>query len=84
MINGLPCNQNSGFGAGLAATNAMAVEGILAASNILAVMSWDEATGFFIGQDVSDFTAAAGTITAATADLTGEKFVCLWTDAPAA
>lgn len=84
MINGLPCNQNIGFGTGLASTNAMAVEGIKSTDNLLAVISWDPATGIFLGQDVTDFTVADGEITAATIELDGDTFVAIWTDAPAA
>ena len=83
MINGLPCNQSIGFGAGLAATNDMAVDGILVGSNLIALISWDEATGFFVGQDVTDFTITAGVLNAATVNLSNEKFVAIWTDAPA-
>lgn len=83
MINGLPCGQNIGFGSGLAATNAMAVEGIKSTDNLLAVISWT-AAGVFVGQDVSDFTVGSGTITAGTIDLSSTTFVAVWTDAPAA
>lgn len=83
MINGLPCSQHTGFGAGLAATNDMAVPGIPASANLIALISWDEATGFFVGQDVTDFTVTAGILNAATIDLSSEKFVAIWTDAPA-
>ena len=85
MISGLPCNQNSGFGAGLAATNAMAVEGIKSGDNLIAVISWVPSTGVYLGRDVTDFTVAAGTLTAGTIDLSaaGTKFVAIWTDAPA-
>ena len=82
-INGLPCDQGIGFGAGLAATNAMAVEGIKSGDNLLAVISWT-AAGVFLGQVKTDFTVAAGTITAATIDLSSTTFVAIWTNAPAA
>lgn len=84
MIGGLPCNQNFGFGAGLAATNAMAVGGIKAGDNILAVISWLPSSGVYLGRDKTDFTAAAGEVTAATIDLSaaGTKFLVIWTDAP--
>ena len=82
-INGLPCDQGIGFGAGLAATNAMAVEGIKSGDNLLAVISWT-AAGVFVGQDKTDFTVAAGTITAGTIDLSSTTFVAIWTNAPAA
>ncbi len=84
MIAGLPCNQNSGFGAGLAAGNPMAVEGIKASDNLIAVISWVPSTGFYIGREPADFTVAAGTIQASTTNLSaaGTKFVAIWTDAP--
>ncbi len=84
MIGGLPCNQNIGFGAGLASSNAMAVEGIKAGDNLLALISWLPSTGVYIGRDKTDFTLAAGTITAGSIDLSasGTKFVAIWTDAP--
>lgn len=86
MINGLPCDQALGFGKGLAATNAMAVDGIKSGDNLLAVISWVPSTGVYLGRAVSDFTVAAGTITAGTIDLSaaGTKFVAIWTNAPAA
>lgn len=82
MIHGLPCDHSVGFGAGLAATNAMAVEGIKSGDNLLAVISWT-AAGVFVGQDKTDFTVAAGTITAGTIDLSSTTFVAIWTNAPA-
>jgi hypothetical protein len=82
MIHGLPCDHSTGFGAGLAATNAMAVEGIKSGDNLLAVISWT-AAGVFVGQDKTDFTVAAGTITAGTIDLSSTTFVAIWTNAPA-
>lgn len=81
MINGLPCNQNIGYGSGLTATNAMAVEGIKSTDKLLAVISWTSA-GVFNGHDISDFTVAAGTITAGTINLASRTFVAIWTDAP--
>lgn len=81
-INSLPCDHSTGFGAGLAATNAMAVDGIKSGDNLLAVISWT-AAGVFVGRDVSDFTVAAGTITAGTIDLSSTTFVAIWTNAPA-
>lgn len=83
MIHGLPCNQSQGFGSGLAATNAMAVEGIESGDNLLAVVSWNPTTGVYVGQDVSDFTVGDGTLTAGTIDLSGLRFVAIWTNAPA-
>lgn len=82
MINALPCDQSTGFGAGLAATNAMAVEGIKSGDNLLAVISWT-AAGAFVGQDKTDFTVGNGTITAGTIDLSSTTFVAIWTNAPA-
>lgn len=86
MINGLPCDQGIGFGAGLAATNAMAVGGIKSGDNLLAVISWVPSTGIYLGRAVSDFTVTDGAINAGTIDLsaTGTKFVAIWTNAPAA
>lgn len=83
MINGLPCNQNIGFGSGLTATNAMAVEGIKSGDNLLAVISFTAGGAVVVGQDKTDFTVAAGTITAGTIDLSSTSFVAIWTDAPA-
>jgi hypothetical protein len=82
-INGLPCDQGIGFGAGLAATNNMAVDGIKAGDNLLAVISWT-AAGVFLGHDVTDFTVSAGNLNAATIDLSSTTFVAIWTNAPAA
>lgn len=82
MIHGLPCDQSAGFGSGLAATNAMSVEGIKSGDNLLAVISWTSA-GVFVGRDVTDFTVADGTITAGTIDLSSTTFVAIWTNAPA-
>lgn len=84
MIQGLPVNQSQGFGTGLAATNAMAVEGIQAGDNLLAVISFGAGGVTPVGRDVGDFTVAAGSITAGTIDLTGLDFVAIWTNAPAA
>lgn len=81
-INGLPCDHSVGFGSGLASGNPMDVEGIKSGDNLLAVISWDESTGIFVGQDKTDFTVGSGTLQAATIDLTGEKFVAIWTNAP--
>ena len=84
MIAGLPCSQNFGFGAGLAAGNDMAVEGIKAGDNLLAVISWVPSTGVYLTRDATDFTVAAGTLNASGEDLStaGTKFVAIWTDAP--
>ncbi len=86
MIAGLPCNQNSGFVDGLASSNAMALGGIKASDNILAVVSWLPSSGVYVTRDATDFTAAAGTVTAGSIDLSaaGMKAWFLWTDAPAA
>ena len=86
MIHGLPCDQALGFGDGLAATNAMAVGGIKSTDNLLAVISYVPSTGVYLGRDVTDFTVADGTLTAASVDLSaaGTKFVAIWTNAPAA
>lgn len=83
MIHGLPCNQNVGFGSGLAATNAMAVEGIKSTDNLLAVISFGAGGVTPVGRDVTDFTVGSGTITAGTIDLSSLSFVAVWSDAPA-
>lgn len=82
-INGLPFQHSVGFGDGLAATNAMAVSGIKAGNNLLAVLSWPDAGGSVRGDDKTDFTVAAGTLTAGTIDLSGRQFVAIWSDDPA-
>lgn len=84
MIQGLPVGHSTGYGDGLAATNAMAVEGIRAGDNLLAVISWPDALGGARADDVGDFTVAAGTITAGTIDLTNRRFVAIWTEEPSA
>ena len=83
MINGAPFDVHEEWGAGLAATNAMTVAGIKAGSNLLAVISIHDTTGVVLGRDKTDFTVAAGTINAATIDLSSHKFVAIWTEAPA-
>lgn len=83
-INGLTCDHSIGFFAGLAATNAMALEGIKSGDNLLAVISWTSAgAGTHKGEAVTDFTVAAGTITAGTIDLSNRTGVAIWTNAPA-
>ena len=82
MIHGLPVDQSIGFGTGLAATNAMALPGIVADDNLLAVISFDEGGLTPVGRDVSDFTVGNGVITAGTINLTGLKFVAIWTSQP--
>jgi hypothetical protein len=86
MIDGLPCDQAIGFGDGLVHTSALALGGIKSSDNLLAVISWVPSTGVYIGRDVTDFTVADGSITAASVDLSaaGTKFVAIWTNAPAA
>lgn len=69
--------------AGLTATNAMAVEGIKSGDNLLAVIAWEDDGSAVDGQDISDFTVGAGTITAGTIDLSGKTGVAIWTNAPA-
>jgi hypothetical protein len=75
-------DQSVGYGAGLAATNAMALEGIKVGDNLLAVVSFAAAGATPVGRDVADFTVGAGTITAGTIDLSNLKFVAIWTTAP--
>ncbi len=86
MWNGLPVDQGMGSADGLAATNAMALGGIKAGDNLLAVISYTPSSGIALGLDKTDFTVAAGTITAATIDLSaaGLRVFALWTNAPAA
>lgn len=86
MWNGLPVNQNFGVADGLAATNAMAVGGIKAGDNLVAAISYLPSSGVTLGLDKTDFTVAAGTITAGTIDLSAAGLVVffMWTDAPAA
>lgn len=86
MRNGLPVNLNYGSADGLAATNAMALSGIKAGDNLLSVVSYLPSSGVTLGLDKTDFTVAAGTVTAATIDLSAAGLVifCEWTDAPAA
>ncbi len=84
MIHGLPCDQGIGFGDGKVHTSAMDLEGIKSSDNLLALISYLPSTGVYIGRDVTDFTLADGTITAASIDLSasGTKFVAIWTNAP--
>ena len=86
MLNGLPCDHAIGFADGVAAAAATSMEGIESGDNLLSVISWVPSTGVYLGRDVTDFTVAAGTITAATIDLSaaGTKLVAIWTNAPAA
>ena len=79
---GVIFDHSTGNGAGLAATNAMAVEGIKSGDNLLTVISWT-AAGVVVGRDPADFTVAAGTITAGTIDLSSTTFIATWTNAPA-
>lgn len=79
MIPGIDLSQ--GYGTGLAATNAMAVEGIRSSHRLLAVISFDTGGLTPNGHDVSDFTVGDGTITAGTIDLSDLKFVAIWTSA---
>ncbi len=81
-INGLPADHSIGFGAGLASSNAMAVDGIQSGDNLLALISFT-AAGVYLGRDKTDFTVAAGSLTGATIDLSGHTFVAIWTNAPA-
>lgn len=80
MKSGFPFDHAEGHGDGLAATNAMAVEGIRLGNQLLSVISWVVSTGVATPQDVTDFTVTAGAITAATIDLSaaGTKFICDW------
>ncbi len=86
MWNGLPVDQGFGVADGLAATNDMAVSGIKAGDNLLAVISYLPSSGVTVTRDATDFTVTAGNINAATIDLSaaGLRVFCLWTNAPAA
>lgn len=84
MIEGAPFPVSEEWGAGLAATNAMAIGGIKSGDNLLAVVSIHDTSGLVIPRAVSDFTVADGSITAGTIDLSSTKFVAVWTSAPAA
>jgi hypothetical protein len=77
MIPGI--DMSFGFGAGLAGTNAMAVGSIKASHLLLAVISFDVGGLTPNGHDITDFTVADGTIEAATINLTGLKFLAIWT-----
>lgn len=81
-INGLPFQHSVGFGNGLTATNPMAVGGIKSGDNLLAVLSWPDAGGSVRGEDKTDFTVAAGTITAGTIDLSGRQFCAIYSSDP--
>lgn len=82
MIHGLPFQHSIGFGDGLADTNPMAVAGIKSGDNLLAVLSWPDAGTDVLGEDITDFTVGAGTLTAGTIDLSSRKFVAIWSTAP--
>ena len=77
MIPGI--DLSFGYGAGLAATNAMAVEGIKSSHRLLAVISFDAGGLTPNGRDISDFTVGNGVITAGTIDLSDLKFLAIWT-----
>lgn len=78
MIHGLPFQQNQGFGNGLADTVPMSFAGIKSGDNLLAVLSWPDAGTSVRGEDITDFTVGDGTLTAGTIDLSGRKFVAIW------
>jgi hypothetical protein len=79
MIHGMKGDQSIGYGSGLAATNAIALSGIKVGDRLLAVISFTAAGATPNGRAITDFTVGAGTITAATIDLTGLRFVAIWT-----
>jgi len=83
-INGLPFPVSIGFGTGLAKTNPMAVEGIAATDNLLAMIYWATATGA-TPNDVllSDVAVGAGTLTTTNQELADQTFVAIWTPASA-
>jgi hypothetical protein len=83
-IDSLPFDHSISFGAGLAATNAMAVDGIAATDNLLAMFYWASATGATPNDVVlTDVTVGAGTLTCATTDLSSQTFCAIWTSAAA-
>ena len=84
MLNGLPVDHSIGFADGLASGNAMALGGIKVGDNLLAVISYLPSSGVTLGLDKTDFTVAAGTVTAGSIDLSaaGKIICCLWTNAP--
>ena len=82
-LNSVPFNHSIGFGAGLTATNAMALEGITSSDNLVAVISWTAGGAVVVGQDITDFTVGSGSITAGTIDLSSQTFLAIWTNAPA-
>ena len=83
-INGLPFDHSIGFGAGLASGNPMAVEGIAATDNLIAMFYWAAATGATPNDVVlTDVTVGAGTLTCATTELANQTFCAIWTQAPA-
>lgn len=79
MIKAIRIDQHEGYGTGLAATNAMALTGIKVGHRLLAVVSFGDDGLTPNGQDVTDFTVGAGTITAGTIDLSNLQFWALWT-----
>lgn len=84
MFGSLPFPVSMEVISGLTATNAMTCAGLKSTDNVLAVISFTDSTGLVVGQDVTDFTAADGTITAATVSLANMKALVVWTSAPAA
>lgn len=79
MSNLHKIDTHIGSGAGLAATNAMALTGIKVGHRLLWVVSHEENGSIPNGQAVSDFTVGAGTITAGTIDLSNLWFTACWT-----
>lgn len=79
MIHGFKGDLSIGYGEGLAATNPMALTGIKAADNLLAVISFTPAGATPNGQDITDFTVTDGAIEAGTIDLSDLRFVAVWT-----
>ncbi len=76
-------NHTEAYVAGLAATNAMAIPSMKANDTVLAVIVVGP-TASVAGGDPSDYTAADGTITAATEDNTGLQLLVIHTNEPPA
>lgn len=79
----IPVNYSIAYITGLTATNAMATPSIRVDDLILAVITV-EPTASIDGHDVTDYTVAAGEITAATIDHSSTQLMVIHTNAPPA
>ncbi len=79
----IPVNYSVAYFTGLAATNAMAVPSIRVDDLVLAVITVGP-TASIDGHDVTDYTVAAGTLTAATINNTNLDLMVIHTNAPPA